>query len=142
MGRNRRTGNHETSSTSSSHAESSWRLAELTEGLVRIAMGSLFPYSTIGNEKDDFLRRRRLRALQNFERMTSQARQYWRNKKQAGVQILSPENTSYTAMMSPWRRRLCKECKPSRRSRSSYGSRQKPISNLVAKRWICSKQTD
>ncbi len=54
-----------------------------------------------------------IRALQNFERIKTQARPYWRNKKEAGVQILS----SGKPLGSPLRLPLCKECRPSRRSR-------------------------
>ncbi len=53
-GSNIRTGNHGTSANSSSHAESSRRLNELTAG------ASLFQHITTCIEKDDFLRRRRL----------------------------------------------------------------------------------
>ncbi len=44
-------------------------------------------------------------------------------------------------MRSPRRRRLRKGCRPSRRSRSSYGSRLKPFTSLEANRWISSKQS-
>ncbi len=57
---NKRTGNYGTSANSSSHAKSSWRLKEVTEGLVTVEVGSLFQYFTTSVEKDDFLRRRRL----------------------------------------------------------------------------------
>ncbi len=43
-------------------------------------------------------------------------------------------------MRSSRRRCLRKECRPSRRSRSSYNSRWKPFTSLVANRWNCSKQ--
>ncbi len=59
-GENRRTGDNGASAKSSSHAESSWRLKEFTEGAVTIGMGSLFQYFTTRIEKDDFLRRRLL----------------------------------------------------------------------------------
>ncbi len=71
--------------------------------------------------------------LQNFERVTSQAR--------LGSRINPPENILYTTMRSPRRRRLRKECRLSRRSHSSYGNRRKFFRSLVAKRWICSKQS-
>ncbi len=54
-GGNRRTGSNGTSANSSSHAESSWRLKEFTEGV-----GSLFQYFTARVEKGDSLRMRRL----------------------------------------------------------------------------------
>ncbi len=47
--------NHGMSANISSHAESSWRLNELTNGPVTIEVGNLTRI-----EKDDFLRRRRL----------------------------------------------------------------------------------
>ncbi len=53
-------GNYGTSVSSSSHAESSRRLKEFTEGVVTIGVGSLFRYFTTLVEKDGFLRRRRL----------------------------------------------------------------------------------
>ncbi len=48
---------HETSSSRSSHAESSWRLKELTEGAVTIGVRGLFQYIETRIEKDDFLQR-------------------------------------------------------------------------------------
>ncbi len=59
-GEDRGTVSHGTSANSSSHAESSWRLNELTEWAVATHVGSLFQYFTTRTEKDDFLRRRRL----------------------------------------------------------------------------------
>ncbi len=58
-GGHRRTGNHGTSASNSSYAESSWRLKELTEEAVTIGVGSLFQHFTTCVEKDDFIRRRR-----------------------------------------------------------------------------------
>ncbi len=43
-------------------------------------------------------------------------------------------------MGSPWRWRLFTECRPSRRCRSSFGSRRKPFTILVASRWVYCKQ--
>ncbi len=54
------TGNHGTSTYSSSHAESSWHLKEFTEGALTIGVGSLFQYFTTRIEKDDIPRRCRL----------------------------------------------------------------------------------
>ncbi len=51
-------GNHGTSANSSSNAESSWCLNEMTEGAVTIEVGSLFQYFTTRSKKDDFLPRR------------------------------------------------------------------------------------
>ncbi len=102
---------------------------DLAEGAVTIGVRSQFQSGLT-------------RILQNFDKMTSQARPHWRNKKQRlGEKSNPPENMLYTAMRSPRRRRLCKECQPSRRSRSLYGSRWKPFLNLVSNRWICSKQS-
>ncbi len=54
-GKIRRTGNHGTSANRSSHAELSWRLKELTKGVVTTGVGSLFQYFTSLIEKEDFL---------------------------------------------------------------------------------------
>ncbi len=43
---NRRTGNHGISANNSSHADSNWLLKELTEGTVKIGVGSLGPTRT------------------------------------------------------------------------------------------------
>ncbi len=48
----RRMGNHGTSVNSSSHAESSWRLNELTKGVITIEVGSLVQYFVTHIEKD------------------------------------------------------------------------------------------
>ncbi len=85
----RRAGNHGTSTNSSSHTESSWRLKGFTEGAVTIGVGSLFQYFTTRVEKDDFLRKAPTRTLQNFEMVTSQARPHWQNVKEDGIQIQS-----------------------------------------------------
>ncbi len=75
---------------------------------------------------------------QNFERMISQARPHWRR---LGSTSNPPENILYITMRSPrrWHRRMA--CRPSRRSCSSYGSWRKPLTRLVAIRWICSRQS-
>ncbi len=52
--------NHGTSVNNSSHVESGWRLNELTEGVVKIEVGSLFQNFTIRIKKDGILRRCRL----------------------------------------------------------------------------------
>ncbi len=49
-----RTGNHETSASSSSHAESSWRLEELTEGAVTIQL--LFQYLRLALKRTTFFK--------------------------------------------------------------------------------------
>ncbi len=61
--------------------------------------------------------------------------------KRLGSRSNPPENILYTTMRSPRRRRLRKECRPSRRSLSSYGSRRKPFTSLVSNRWIFSNQS-
>ncbi len=45
----------------------------------------------------------------------------------------------HTATWSPRKRHLCKVCRPSRHSHSSYGSRRKLFMSLVNNRWIRSK---
>ncbi len=53
-------GNYGTSANSSSHATSSWRLKEFTEGAVTIGVGSRFQYFTTRIKKDGFLQRHQL----------------------------------------------------------------------------------
>ncbi len=62
-------------------------------------------------------------------------------KKRLGSRSDPPENTLYAPMSSPRVRRLCQECRLSRRSRSSYGSRRKTFTSLIVNRWTCSKQS-
>ncbi len=50
-------GNHGTSANSSSHAESSWRLNELTEGEVTIEVGACSNILRLVLKKEDFLQR-------------------------------------------------------------------------------------
>ncbi len=57
-GGNRKAENYRTSTNSSAHAESSWRLEEFAEGPV--TMGNPFLHFTTRVVKGDFLRRRRL----------------------------------------------------------------------------------
>ncbi len=90
--------NHGTPANSFFHAESIWRLKEVTEGVITLEVVS--PRSRLN----------------------------------------PPANTLYAALRSPRRRHLFKECTPSRRSRSSYDSRRKPLTSF-ANRWIRSKLT-
>ncbi len=66
-GGNRRMAHYGTSANSSSHADSSWRLKELTEGTVTIGVGSLFQYFTTRVKKDEFLQRHRLGPYRNLK---------------------------------------------------------------------------
>ncbi len=131
---NRRTENHGTPANSSSHAESIWRLKELTEGV-----GSLFQYFATRIEKDNFLRRRRLEPCRTLKGWPLKPGRTGGIKKRSGSRSNPPNSTLFTTMRSPRRRRLCKECRPSRSSRPLYGSRRKPFTSLVANRFICSK---
>ncbi len=100
--------------------------------LERIDGRGMFQYFTICIEKCDFLRLRRTRTLQNFERITSLAWMHWRNKKRRLTsRSYPPEISLYAAMRSPRRRRLFKNYRPSRRSRFPHGSRRKPFTSLV-----------
>ncbi len=56
-GEDKRMGNHGTSADSSSHAQSSCRLNESTEGAVTIKVESLFENFAVRVEKDDFLQK-------------------------------------------------------------------------------------
>ncbi len=62
-------------------------------------------------------------------------------KKRMGSRSNSKVNILYAARISLQRRMLLRERRPSRRICSAYGRWQKPITRLVANRWICSKQS-
>ncbi len=70
-GGNIRMGNHGTSANNPCRTESSWRLKELTEGVVTLSVGNLFQYFTTRVEKDDFLRRRRLGLYQTVSSLAT-----------------------------------------------------------------------
>ncbi len=89
---------------------------------------------------DDLLRRRRLGPCRNLKGWPLKPGRTGGIKNRLGLRSYPPEDILYSTMRSPLRRRLRKECKPSRRSRSSYSSRPKHFTSLVANRWICSKQ--
>ncbi len=116
-------GSHRTSENNSSHVGSSWRLNELTVAAVTIEMESLFQSVATCILKKDFLRRRRPGPTLKG----SYAWLHWRTKTRLGSKSNSPENILYAAMRSSRVRRLFKDCRPSPRSRSSYGSRRNPL---------------
>ncbi len=125
-------GNYGTSAKSSSHAESSCRLKEFTEGAVTIGVRS--QYSTMRIEKGYFLRRCRLGSCRTLKGWPLKPGRTGGIKKRLGSRSSPPENILYTNMRSPRRRR------PSQHSRSTYDSRRKPFTSLVANRWVCSRQ--
>ncbi len=131
-------GNHGTSANSSSHT---WHLNELMEGAVTLEVGSLFQYFTTRIERDDVLRRRRLRPCRILQGCPLKPCHTDGIKKRPGPRSNSPENTLRAVMRSRRKRGQCRGHRPRRRSRSLYGSRRKPTTSLVANRWICAKQS-
>ncbi len=91
--------------------------------------GGLFHYLTTRIEKDDFLRRHRLGPCGTLKGRPLKPGRTDTITKRLGSRSIPSEN------------RLFKECKVSRHSRSPFDTWQKPFLNLVANRWICSKQS-
>ncbi len=95
VGSDRSMGNQGTSASSSSRAESSWCLNEMTEGAITIEVGSLFQYFTTRFEKDDFLRRRRLGPCRALKGCPLKPGRTAGIKKGLGPRSNPPENILY-----------------------------------------------
>ncbi len=76
------------------------------------------------------------RTLNNVQRVASQAWSHWRSKWETGI-----NEVLFAAIRYPRRRRLFRECRPSRRGLSSYGTRWNPFMSLDVNCCIRSKQS-
>ncbi len=73
--------------------------------------------------------RAQTRTLQNYKWLTSQVWPHWRNKKRQGSRSNPCIVWGYAVSTKAT---PVKECRPSRRNRSSYGSRRDPFTSIVA----------
>ncbi len=134
---NRSTGNHGTSENSSSHST----LEGIDGRYSWNKSGSLFQYLTTRIEKDDFLRRHWLGPCRTLKGWPLKPGRTGVIYKRPGSRSYPPENSLHTAISPPRSWRLCKECKPSRRSGFLNGSRRNTFTSLGANRWISTKQS-